>query len=651
VLPVLGASDIGLVLFYLVVLLVPGLLLGAAARLRGLSLVAAAPLLTYAVAGLAGPWSTALGIGWSTGVLAVVTLAFAALVLGLRLLAGRFDGERPPLPRAWDRADPGVAGVVVAAAVLGASAVLGGLRRISTIPQDWDAVFHANGIRWIAERGDAGLFGMSRTNWYEPGTAIFYPNAYHIVGANVRQLTERDLPAVLNAHTALLPGLAALVLAALVRRFGGSAVHAAGAALAAASVSALYDMLWRGPLLPYTTGAVLTPLFVVLVADLLDADRPSRRAGAAALLALGVAGLLCLHPAMLFGATVLAAPYVLVRWVRRWRALPREVGLVVLAVGAGLGLSAQQIAGSLYSAGNFPPVDWPADLTWDAATVQLLTFSHAGPDAQWWPTVLGAVGLLVCWRLRGLAWVVVPLIVFGTLFVLAASLDEPWVNSLTRPWWNDRWRLAGVFALLACVLVGHGLAQLHVALTAAGRALLRRSEGAGRRVRPVLGVLVLAVFVLGSGVLYLDRNATKMAINTGEGPAVSSDEVAAMRGLADVVPPGARVLNDRYDGSVWMYALSGVEPVAGHYDGTGLGETDVGLLQTSFNRYLVDPDVRAAVRRLDVQYVYVGQGFLRGDGVRAPGLTDLDALPFLTVAERTEDAVLYRIETDDARAG
>lgn len=649
-LPDVGAPDVGLILFYMVVVMLPGAVVGGVGGLRGWQLAAAAPLLTYAVAGLTGPWTTVLGIRWSGAVLIAGTIGFALAGAAARGLAAMMFRQhtRPLVQRRPFGTDLGLAAVVLGAASAGAAVVLGGLRRLNTIPQDWDAVFHANGIRWIADRGDASLFGMSQVNWFEPGTAIFYPNAYHLVGAVVRQATERDLPEILNSHTALLPGLAALVLAALVRRFGGSSTQAAGTALAAVAVSALYDMLWRGPLLPYVTGAVLTPVFVMLMADALDARGIRARTGPVLLLAVATAGLLCLHPAMLFGAAVFAVAMVLWRWARRPRTLPREVVVLAVAGAAGLGLSFQQIAGSLYSAASFPAVDWPADLSWSTSITQILTFGHAADTVQVWPTIFAAIGLLTYHRLGELRWIAGPLVMFGALFVLSASSDEPWVNAVTRPWWNDRWRIAGVFALVACVLVGHGLAQVVRGALAALRRVTRPGPAAaGRMLAPAtVAAVALLSFVAVTHVLYFDRNATKMSINTGEGPALSSQEIVALRELGAVVPDGVRVLNDRNDGSVWMYALSGRLPVAGHYDGTGLGGTDVGLLEAHFNQYDRDPQVRAAVQRLGVGYVYVADGFLRGYNERAAGLTDLGIAPFLEIVYRNPDAVLYRIVDD-----
>ena len=117
------------------------------------------------------------------------------------------------------------------------------------MPQDWDAVFHANGIRWIADTGDSSLFGMGPVNWFENDVQIFYPNAYHLLGALVLRVTGTDIPTVLNAHTVLLPGMGALVIVALVRRCGGRGAAAAAAGCAVA-VTPFYDMLWRGRCCP-----------------------------------------------------------------------------------------------------------------------------------------------------------------------------------------------------------------------------------------------------------------------------------------------------------------------------------------------------------------------------------------------------------------
>ena len=89
---------------------------------------------------------------------------------------------------------------------------------------------------------------------------------------------------------------------------------------------------------------------------------------------------------------------------------------------------------------------------------------------------------------------------------------------------------------------------------------------------------------------------------------VSDLEVQAMKVLPDFVPPGERVLNDRGDGSAWMFAIAGILPVAGHYNAGQIGP-DADLLAGRFNEYDNDPAVRAAVARLGIKYVIVDRGY------------------------------------------
>src|SRR5699024_2418520 len=67
-------AAVGVIVLYAVTLWLPGALAGAAAGLRGWTLAATAPLLTYAIAGLAGPVLAAFGGRWSAAAFALVTI-------------------------------------------------------------------------------------------------------------------------------------------------------------------------------------------------------------------------------------------------------------------------------------------------------------------------------------------------------------------------------------------------------------------------------------------------------------------------------------------------------------------------------------------------------------------------------------------------
>ena len=159
--------------------------------------------------------------------------------------------------------------------------------------------------------------------------------------------------------------------------------------------------------------------------------------------------------------------------------------------------------------------------------------------------------------------------------------------------------------------------------------------------------MVLTLFLTATGDLYQSRNVARMRLSAPDGPVVSSLEADAMRVLATLVPPGQRVMNDRGDGSAWMYAIAGVLPVAGHYSFSRVGP-DAELLTARFNRYPQEHAVQAAVARLDISYVMLGRGFVRTDWRRAPGLIGLENAGWLETVYRNRDAVIYRIRARSA---
>ncbi|MEJ2886620.1 DUF6541 family protein [Actinomycetospora aeridis] len=641
VLPALTWADTGLLILYGVVLWVPGGLVLAAAGARGWFLAVASPLLTYGLAGAGGPIVAALGMPWRWWTLPLITIVVAAVVGGARRLA---TSGPIPSPPPWHRAAHAAVGACVAlAAAIGALAVLVGIKTLTALPQDWDAAYHANGIRWIVETGDGSLSGMSQVNWYGTTTSQYYPNAYHLLASTVTEVTGRDIPSVLNANTALIAGVAALGLAGLVRVVGGSAILAGASAVVLVGITAFYDMLWRGPLLPFAMGIALIPALLVTVEEFLRPDPLRDRVPSGIVLALGAAGLLALHPGALIAAIVFAVPML----VSRWWGTPRRLASEMLALAAcgvlAIAVVVPHVLGSLASAAE-ASVDWPAVSTPEGAVGWVLLFSHSAESRQLWLAGALVVGALALTRLGPLRWIIVPTAVFAGLFVLAAASDAPLVEAVTRPWWNDRYRLIGIAALPLAVVAGHGIATGARGLADAVRRVVpaTRSRPLALPVAAATAAAVLGGYLLVSGGSYLARNEIRMQSNVGDGPAVSAAEIEGFRVLSTLVGPTQRVMNDRGDGSVWMYALDGVRPVAGHYIGAGV-TPDATLLEERFDDYDTDAAVRAAAQRLGVSWVVVDRGFLREDAVRQPGLRELDTVRALQVVYRNPDMTIYRL--------
>lgn len=642
---------LGTISIYLAVLMIPGGLIGLAAGLRGWALTGLAPLLTYTSIGLAGPWLARFGLPFDFATACACTLLLAGMAFGLCRLARRLgwisaEPDRPPAVWTW-RAHLAVTACVVLATVLSFIVVLSASGGASAVLQRWDSVFHANGIRYISTTGDGSLVGMGTINWYPDGS--FYPNAYHLVGALVYSLSGASIPAVLNAMTLPMAGMFALSLVSMIRQFGGRAVLAGATGLVAgAATTGVYESVSSG-LLPFALGIAITPLAAVALARFLD--RPGVDTGI--VLGLSAVGLLAAHSSALFGAILFAFPLLLQRWVRReGKPLPDLLRLVPIGIGSLL-IAAPHVLGAIsFSSGGYPYQPWASQIPVTSALGQLLFFRQVLDEPQIWLSVLLVVGLVMMRTLGRLRWVVTTGVLFSVMFVLVACYGAaPWVVAFSRPWWNDRYRLMAMAAIPLCVLAGHGLAELQRLLTKAASSWtwVQSKPSVPARVGLVTAVVTIALMGVATQGFYTGVNATAVAYAYHNGPEsehreppVTPRELVAMDVLTKLVGPGEMVLNDRIDGTAWVYAMTGIRPVAGHYD-PGMQPPDAAYLAEHFREYDTDPEVRAAVKRLHIKHVFLGHGAIKAELLRAPGLRDLDGLDFLRRDYVNPESVIYTI--------
>ncbi|RSD25883.1 hypothetical protein EIY87_02295 [Amycolatopsis eburnea] len=619
----------------MVVIAVPGLLIGLAAGLRGWALAGLAPLASYAVGGLTGPWTAALGVPFTALTYAVSTVVFAAVAFGARKLAVR---RRPPEPEPglWARRGHlAVVACLLAAAAVGMAAALLGMGRLGALPQGFDAVYHGNAVRYIADTGDGGLFGTGHVNWYGDAAPVFYPNGYHLLASVTYRLSGASIPETLDANTVLLPGLLALSLVTLVREFRGRAVLAGAVALTAvAPVMGVYESMDRGPLLPFALGVALTPLGAVALHRYLERAAPDT----GFVLVLAAVGLLCVHSSTLFGGILFAGPVLVQRWLTAWRRIGRDLLALLPIALVSLVVAWLQLSGALGLAnGAVPYYGWPSEYRATTALGALLGFQHFEPHPQIWLSVALFLGIVFFARAGALRWIGLTAAVTGLAYIAVASSNAPLVMALSRPWWDDPYRFFSMAAIPLSVLAAHGLASTQAWL---------RDRLPARIPAVATAVVVLLGFALLSNGLYVRSNAAR--VYTGYQAAdpaklrTTPGEIAAMAELGRLARRGEWAMNDRFDGTAWTYALSGIRTVAGHFDET-LPPSDARLLADRFRDYETDPEVRAAVRRLNVHWVILGKPSTEPGKPYQAGLIGLAGAPFLSEVYRNSDAVIYRL--------
>jgi hypothetical protein len=617
----------------------PGLVFGAAVRLRGWALAAAAPVLTFGLVAVGTFVLGKLNIRWGWGAFAGWVLAVSVVGFGIAWLIAR-RAARATDEGADEPADEPVSrlqhllvggGVLVGMAV-GAVTFLRGIGNLELVNQDWDAPFHGNLVRWIAEHGSA-LPSTIGTISNQPGnTGFFYPDAYHALLALLLDQGGLDMPHLLNL--AALMGVLAwpLGIAALAMAWRLPPVAAAAAAAVSTWFTPFpYDSLWRGPLYPYVAGIAMLPAVLALTKLLL-----ARRGGATGPLTVALAGvgLAGLHTSLAFVFAALMLVLLLFGAVRleriEWRAV--ALRLVVTAVLAAV-LAAPLLLPSVGSASGVTAQVWPSEATPAAAFTQMITFSGVQAYPLWLLGLTSFIGIALMVRHRIMLWFVGAYAVFGVLYAVTVSLEGNLIQTLTGIFYNDHWRLAALLPLFGAI--GFGVFAWRTAewLTARTRRLSVVAYGTA---------VVLACGLLTRGG-YIGHNDQRLAISYSDGPAVSMAERAGYTWLAQHVRPGETVLNDFRDGSVWMYALAGVQPAEWTYYGSAPDSTSSYLL-AHLNQVDRDPKVRTSLATLRIRYVFVGSGMVR-DYKMASGFANLATVKGFNKVFENSGAVVYQVDS------
>jgi len=626
------------------VIFVPGLLVCAVLGLRGWTLAALAPAISFGLAATGGPVLDALGVRWSLAAFGAWSMAVALILAAVTWLWGRGRRDRSETPaeggiehptrRAqWEHLVVG-AGVLLGMLV-GAVVFLRGTGGLGVTTQEWDAPFHANAVRWIADHGTAVPGALAPTADLPAGTPYYYPITYHSLLALVVQVIHVTPSWALNSAALTIVLIWPLAVAALGMAWRVPAPIVAVAAAVSTWFSAFpYDSLWRGPLWPYVAGLALLPGVLAAGRRLLERVSFVRSAVA---LALGVTGIVAMHPSLAFILLVyvvtLAVALVLRLEPVRWRAV--GVPLAVTAVLTVIVLLPVVLPARVQSAG-VQGARWPEFATEPEGFGQVLLFSPVTTQPQWWLGIAGLVGVVLMILRRRLLWVVAAYLIIGGAYAATASMDNTLVNTISGPFYNDAWRLAAPLPLAGAFAVGEAVVAFSSWL--APRIRLGNSWP---RVVGVAAAALVVLGLLGNGA-YMARNIEHLGWPYGNGPTVSAAEFRAYDWLGRHVRPGERVMNDARDGSVWMYSEAGVEPMVFTFYGAHDG-TDAKVLENHLNQLDRYPAVRRLMDKDGVRYVIVGHGFVRPDMERAPGLSNLSSVDGLKRVFHNADAEIYEV--------
>jgi len=619
------------VLTALSLLVIPGAIVARVGRLTWPTAVAVGPALTYGVVAVAIVPYGALGVPWNawTALFALVAVTGVAWCLRIALARIRDVGaEARAAPR-------GPALVVAAGVLLGAFliglAALRGMPNWQSIPSNWDAVWHANTIRFMLDTGQASPTHMGELRNVETHEALYYPSTFHALAAVFSQLTGAapTTAYTLNSLAAsiwLFPVSAATLTWRLLRTRTDE-WRTAGAAATAAALSGSFTAL---PYVEFDTASmpnlaaygVAVPTMVLVVSALRHRDR----------IPLAVLALLGVFSVHITGGVVVVL-FVAAWWLFdallhpvRGR-LADLVNLLLIAIPT-VALLLPQFLGVLQQA---EIIVGHAFVTHEGkkrglidAVLQHTRHLNDFP-IQWVLIILAAIGAIVL-LVRRVWW---PLAVWLLLVVSIVHSSAPFggpIGALTGMFsdlfYSDPRRLSAVVTILLTAAVGIGVFTLASAAVAGARRLV--GKGSPRAWSAATAAILVAVSV-GIGLAYLPR-AQFLFGEKYDGVIVDKKDLDAWAYLATL--PGARdtlIGNANTDGTAWMYAVADLHPLWTHYDYPV--QQGPGYHRFIFWAYAddadTDPRVAEAVKALNIRYVVTSTPVVRGF-VMPDGLVSLD---------------------------
>ncbi|MBO0884416.1 MAG: hypothetical protein J2P17_29610, partial [Mycobacterium sp.] len=596
--------------------------------------VAIGPALTYGVVALTIIPFGAIGIPWNAWTALAALAVVTVLTASLRVLLDRYrdtEGE--------SRAAGGWPAIAVGAGVLLGALLIGwaayrGVVHWQSVPSTWDAVWHANTMRFILDTGQASSTHMGELRNVETHQVLYYPSVFHALAAVFCQVTGAAPTtgytlSSLAASVWLFPTSAAMLTWHLLRP-RTSEWRTAGAAATAAALSASFTSV---PYVEFGVAAmpnlaaygVAVPTMVLTTSTLRHRDRIP-------VAVLALVGVFSVH---------LTGGFVVVLFLLAWWLFDASRHPVRGRLADAQTLANVTVPTMLVLAPQFIGVLRQADIIAGHAFPSFKSVQQGVIDAlllhtrhlndfptQYGLDVLTAIGMAILLYKR-IWW---PSVVWLVLTVATIYSGAPFHNPVgaaieqfSHFFYNDPRRLSAVVTMVVTPMAGIALFAIVVLLLAGAKRVTDRF----RQLPEPVWISATAVLLTMASVLaarhYLFRHLVLFG-DKYDSVIIDQKDLDAMAYLATL--PGAHqtiIGNSNVDGTAWMYAVADLHPLWTHYDYPQ--QTGPGYQRFIFWAHAddadTDPQIPEAVRALNIRYILTSAPTVRGFSV-PDGLVSLD---------------------------
>lgn len=648
-------------LIALFLLIAPGAVIARISQLSWPIAVAVGPALTFGAIALAIIPFGAVGIPWN-GWTALATLIVVCLAMTvLQLLLGRFRdtqaeargiGRLPALTVA--------AGVLLGALLIMWAAYRGLAAHWQTVPSTWDAVWHANEVRFILDTGQASSTHMGELRNVETHQTLYYPSVFHAWVAVFCQLTGAApttgyTVSSVAASVWLFPASAAMLTWKLLRgRWGEwrtAAVAATTAALSVSFTSLPYVEFGVAAMPNLAAYGVVVPTFVLIASTLRHRDRIP-------LAVLAFVGLMSVH---------LTGGFIVVLFLVAWWLLDVLWHPVRGRLADGLTLAGVAAITTLILLPQFISVRQQEDIIAGHSFLTKLSKKRGVWDAvfqhsrhlndfpyQYGLMTLAIVGGII-FAYKRIWW---PLAVWLLLVVVDVDAGTPLGGPLGAVagafgefFYKDPRRISAAITLLLEPMAGVALFLIVMVVMAGARRVAGRFKPLPAPAWTAATAVLLVATTVFTARHYFYRHLVLFG-DKYDSVMIDQRDLMAMAYLSKL--PGAHTTvigNANTDGTAWMYAVADLHPLWTHYDypqQMGPGPNRY-IFWAGARKGEADPRVVEAIKALNIRYIYTSMPTVRGFAV-PDGLVSLDKSKSWALIYDNGGARIYEWRGNDGAA-
>lgn len=607
------------------ILLVPGAVLGWASGLRPTLALASAGPLMLGVTGFSAWLSHALGLDYTWLFVAGMWAWFCAIGYLVRRFVPRATPE--------DGFDSGVVTAMIVAGVT----VVGSMRAMlvlndvpggpGSIREAWDMLWHTNFLRFIDEHAIASPTAAGDLMNQETGAEMFYPTGWHAMAGLLPGSVFLDSNVFAFLAPALLVPAATAVLARTAVGPKWAAYAGPAAAVATLMLPEIWVALWRTSSMPYLLAVAALPIAAALTMR-----------GYIVPATLALVGTFITHPAGAIAAVLFVSLWLITQPSVSGLVRTLIIGALALVMTLPAALSARGQGESV--AGFTGQIEISrSESLWRT----LIGFSRYADEPIFSRTVLVLVliGLVVALvsRLPDSPWAPWPALVFGLLFAVSDSAQSRWsepfgtyLKFIGTFFYDMPYRMQAVMGILRAVLVGYAVAAAVVAIVAVAQWIVAKRDQPTKSWNPALAMGLVAALAIVPAT-WVSGPAQREAIRQSYGNTfVTAADMEAIDWLS--AQPHAfegHILNDRRDGSAWMYAIAGLPTLFRHFSFSDKTAEASNKLPINVDLLGSHPEFDAMAKKLGVHYIISSPPGVNTDGTEAlsmrswawhaPGLT------------------------------